>query len=117
HPTRVTGEHMLGNGRPRALHQLVERPFVCLLGAPRLGRGQQRNHASTTTATAAASSCECVIESSIRPAPTRSAKRAVRPLRWTPGFGRPFTSISFQVKYTPEPSALPTASLAAKRPA
>jgi hypothetical protein len=41
----------------------------------------------------------------------------VRPVRYTPGFGRPRISISFHVKYTPEPSALPTASLAAKRPA
>ena len=50
------------------------------------------------TATAAASSRECVIESSIAPAPTRSAHAAVRPLRCTPGFGRPRISISFQVK-------------------
>ena len=48
--------------------------------------------------TAAASSLECVIESSIRPAPTFSAHFSVRPVRWTPGFGRPRTSISFQVK-------------------
>ena len=71
-----------------------------------------------TTATAAASSRECVIESSIWPAPIRvGIPAAVRPLRCTPGFGRPWISISFQVKYTPQPSALPTASLAANRPA
>jgi hypothetical protein len=51
-----------------------------------------------TTATAAASSRECVIDSSIFPAPTFSAHLAVRPERKTPGFGRPRTSISFQVK-------------------
>jgi hypothetical protein len=71
-----------------------------LLGAPRLLRGKQRlqPHASTTTATAAASSREWVIESSIVPAPTFSAHAAVRPVRKTPGFGRPRISISFQVK-------------------
>ena len=38
-------------------------------------------------------------------------------LREGKGFGRPLISISRQVKWTPEPSAFPTASLAAKRPA
>ena len=43
----------------------------------------------------------------------RSGRRAC-----TAGFGRPTISISFQVKRpTPKPSALPTASLPAKRPA
>jgi len=54
--------------------------------------------ASVTTTTAAASSRECVIESSIFPAPTFAAHFAVRPERKTPGFGRPRTSISFHVK-------------------
>jgi hypothetical protein len=30
--------------------------------------------------------------------PTFAAQAAVRPLRYTPGFGRPRTSISFHVK-------------------
>src|SRR5262249_26775520 len=106
-----------------ALHQLLQRARVRLLGDPRLVRGQERleSHLAapsslrrdligrlrrayaaisfgTTTAPAAASSRECVIESSIRTSPSRSAQRAVRPLRWTPGFGRPRTSISFHVK-------------------
>jgi hypothetical protein len=51
-----------------------------------------------TTAIAAASSRECVLDSSIFPAPTLRAHWAVRPERKTPGFGRPRTSISFQVK-------------------
>jgi len=78
---------------------------------------EEPHSASSATATAAASSRECVIESSIRPAPTRSAHWAVLPLRYTPGFGRPRISISFHVKYTPEPSAFPTASFAANLPA
>src|SRR4029077_3660208 len=112
---------VLCDSRARALHQLLQRPLVRLLGAPRLVGGQERLQphvfASRTTATAAASSRECVIESSIFPAPTFSAHAAVRPVRKTPGFGRPRISISFQVKWTPDPSALPTASFAAKRPA
>jgi hypothetical protein len=71
------------------------------LRAARLFRSQKRfqpHSASMTTATAAASSRECVIDSSIFPAPTFSAHLAVRPERKTPGFGRPRTSISFQVK-------------------
>ena len=66
---------------------------------------------------AAASPRECVIERSIAPACIRSAKAFVRPERTTPGFGRPAISISFHVKWTPQPSALPTASLPANRPA
>ena len=57
------------------------------------------------------------MERSIGPAPTRCAHAAVRPESRTPGFGRPAISISFQVKRTPQPSALPTASLPAKRAA
>ena len=92
---------------------------VALLGAAHLGgacRGAQ-SHPSTT-ATACASSRECVIERSIAPAPSASARAATRPERRTDGFGRPTISISFQAKAraTPKPSALPTASLPAKRP-
>ena len=48
----------------------------------------------------------------------RSAHACVRPGSLTPGFGRPTISISFHAKRaTPKPSALPTASLPAKRPA
>ena len=90
----------VGGGRARALHQLLEGALVRLFGAARLVGGEERlqPHAGNATATAAASSRECVIESSIVPAPTFSANAAVRPLRCTPGFGRPRTSISFQVK-------------------
>ena len=106
-------QHELGDCRPGALHQLGQRALVRLLGAPGLGSGQQRlqpehscsggsveptPQAAITTATAAASSREWVIESSISPAPTFAAHCAVRPLRKTPGFGRPRISISFQVK-------------------
>jgi len=49
--------------------------------------------------------------------PTFSAQRSVFPARVTPGFGGPTISISFHVKRTPQPSALPTASLPAKRAA
>ena len=66
---------------------------------------------------AAAISRECVIDRSIAPAWTRSAKAAVRPDNRTPGFGRPTISISFHVNRTPQPSAFPTASLPANRPA
>jgi hypothetical protein len=75
--------------------------LVRFLRAACLVRGEQRlqpHYASTTTATAAASSRECVIESSIFPAPTFAAQVAVRPERKTPGFGRPRISISFHVK-------------------
>jgi hypothetical protein len=49
--------------------------------------------------------------------PTRSAYPAVRPVSVTPGFGGPTISMSFQVNRTPQPSALPTASLPQKRAA
>ena len=51
------------------------------------------------------------------PALTRAAHAAVRPVRLTPGFGRPTISISRHVNGTPNPSALPTASLPANRAA
>jgi len=60
---------------------------------------------------------ECVIERSMVPASTRPAQTAVRPLSETPGLGLPAISISRQVKGTPKPSALPTASFPAKRAA
>ena len=95
-----SAQHEVGDGRSGALHQLLEGALVRLLGAPRLVGGEERlqPHAGKATATAAASSRECVIESSIVPAPTFSAHAAVRPLRYTPGFGRPRISISFHVK-------------------
>ena len=72
-----------------------------------------------TTATAEASSRECVIERSIAPASTRSAQAATRPESRTEGFGRPAISMSFHAnaRATPKPSAFPTASLPANRPA
>ena len=72
-----------------------------------------------TTHTADASSREWVIDRSIAPAPTRSAHAATLPESRTDGFGRPAISMSFQAKAraTPNPSAFPTASLPAKRPA
>src|SRR6202035_4296789 len=54
---------------PGALHQRLERPFVRRLRAAGLLGRQERleAHAESTTATAAASSHECVIDSSICP--------------------------------------------------
>ena len=97
---REPAEDELRSRGTRPLHQLLHGALVCLLGAPRLVGGEKRlqPHAGSATATAAASSRECVIESSIEAAPMRSANAAVRPLRCTPGFGRPRTSISFHVK-------------------
>ncbi len=99
-PARKAAQHQLGDRGTRTCHQVVEGAWMGLLGAARLLGGEERQepHRSTTTATAAASSRECVMESSIEPAPTCSAHAAVRPVRWTPGFGRPRISISFQVK-------------------
>ena len=59
---REAPEHDLRHRGAGALHQLLHRAGVRLLRAPRLLRRQQRlqPHASTTTATAAASSRECV---------------------------------------------------------
>ena len=57
------------------------------------------------------------MDRSIAPARTRSANAAVRPVSRTAGFGRPTISTSLHVKRTPHPSALPTASLPAKRAA
>src|SRR5690349_11230748 len=70
--------------------------------------GERTAHASCTMATAAAIPLEWVIERSMPPALTRAAQAAVRPVRLTPGFGRPTISISRQVNGTPNPSALPT---------
>ena len=83
HPAGKAAKHDVGHGRARALHQLGKRPRMRGLGHAGLVGRQERlePHASTTTATAAASSRECVIESSIRPAPTFSAQAAVRPER------------------------------------
>ncbi len=74
---------------------------------------------ASTTQTAVASSRECVIDRSIAPAPTRPACAAMRPESDTDGLGRPAISISCQAqsRATPNPSALPTASLPAKRAA
>src|SRR5205807_5133419 len=95
---------------------------VALLGGAHLVRRVERlkhQHYSSTTATALASSRECVIDRSIAPAPISCAQRATRPLRLTDGFGRPAISTSrhANARATPKPSALPTASLPAKRPA
>ena len=100
HAAGVLAEDEVGGGRPGPLHQLLEGALMRFFGATRLVGGEERlqPHAGNATAIAAASSRECVIESSIVPAPTRSANAAVRPLRCTPGFGRPRTSISFHVK-------------------
>ena len=73
--------------------------------------------ASSTTATAPAMPLECVIERSIAPAWTRSANSATLPESVTRGFGRPAISMSRHMNSTPQPSALPTASLPAKRAA
>ena len=97
-PREALGDQ-IGHGGARPLHQLVERAGVSLLGPPGLlCREERLHHSVITTATAAASSRECVIESSMRPAPIRSATCAVRPLSSTPGFGRPRISISRHVK-------------------
>ena len=70
-----------------------------------------------TTQAAPAIVWEWVSETSISRMPTRSAYPAVRPVSVTPGFGGPTISMSFQVNRTPQPSALPTASLPQKRAA
>jgi hypothetical protein len=59
------------------------------------------------------------MERSICPTPTLAARAATRPESLTEGFGRPTTSTSCHAhaRATPKPSALPTASFAAKRPA
>src|SRR4029077_10536797 len=78
-----------------------------------------RDHVSFpwTSATAPAMPLEWVIERSATVSPRFSAKASVRPERVTEGFGRPTISISRHEKSTPHPSALPTASLPAKRAA
>src|SRR5207249_9236977 len=109
----------VGDGATRPFHHRVH--VVALLGGAHLVRRVERleHQASLTTATALASSRECVIDRSIAPAPTPSAHSASRPLRRTDGFGRPAISISRQAnaRATPNPSALPTASLPANLPA
>src|SRR5581483_163440 len=124
--TGIRAHRLPRDRRASALHQLrhgVRVAGVAGLDRPHLVGGVERlvhpAHArrGTTTATAAASSREWVMERSIAPASTWSAQAAVRPERRTDGFGRPAISISFQVKRTPQPSALPTASLPAKRAA
>ena len=59
------------------------------------------------------------MERSICPTPTLAARAATRPESRTDGLGRPTTSTSChaQARATPNPSAFPTASFAAKRPA
>jgi hypothetical protein len=59
------------------------------------------------------------MERSIAPAPTRSAQAESRPESRTEGFGRPTISMSCHAnaRATPKPSAFPTASLPANRPA
>src|SRR6185437_4806572 len=99
-------------------HEVERLARVGRLRRAHLGGGVERlelAHGSATTAIAAASSFECVIERSISPALTRSPHAFVQPESCTPGFGRPAISISRQVKWTPQPSALPIASLPAKR--
>ncbi len=78
-----------------------------------------RAQPSLAIATACASSRECVIERSTEPTPSAAARSARRPESRTAGFGRPTISISCHAnaRATPKPSALPTASLPAKRPA
>src|SRR5205807_6065167 len=103
-----------------ALHELLD--VVARLGSARLvGRVERLEHhtRSSTTATAFASSRECDIDRSIAPAFVFSAHARTRPESRTLGFGRPTISMSFHAnaRATPIPSALPTASLPAKRPA
>ncbi len=81
------------------------------------GGAASGSSSSSTAQIAQARPFECVIDRSIRPARTRPAKAFVLPERRTSGFGRPAISISRQVKRTPQPSALPTASLPANRAA
>ena len=82
------------------------------------GRGRRwSGEARSATAVAAATVCECVSETSSSRIPMRSANASVFPASVTPGFGGPTISISFHVKRTPQPSALPTASLPQKRAA
>ena len=110
---------LLRDGRARALHHRVD--VVARLGGAHLLGGVERLELShrTATATACASSRECVIERSTEPTPSAAARSASRPESRTAGFGRPTISISFHAnaRATPKPSALPTASLPAKRPA
>src|SRR5262249_57229079 len=103
---------------PGALHQ-PRHVVACLDGAHLVRRVKRLEHQSLTIATAFASSRECDIDRSIAPAFVFSAHARTRPDSRTVGFGRPTISMSFQAKAraTPNPSAFPTASLPAKRPA
>ena len=104
--------------RPRAASSRRRRDPPRRRASPPRSRAA-RAQPSEATATACASSRECVIERSTEPTPSAAARSASRPERRTAGFGRPAISISCQAKAraTPKPSALPTASLPAKRPA
>src|SRR5262249_45644166 len=106
---------LLGDRAPGARHQLVH--VVARLGGLHLLGRVELREAHSITQTAWASSRDCGIESSTRPAPPRSAPPLVQPLSLTRGVGRPAISISRHVNRRPEPSALPTASLPAKRAA
>ena len=126
-------DRLRGDGGARAFHQLAGRLRVAgvpLLGGAHLRGGEERlvhrgqgrgrrwsGEARSATAVAAATVCECVSETSSSRIPTRSANASVFPASVTPGFGGPTISISFHVKRTPQPSALPTASLPQKRAA
>src|SRR4029077_1363708 len=74
-------------------------------------RARDHADASCTSATAPATPREWLIERSATVSPRRSADASVRPESLTAGWGRPTISISRQEKSTPQPSALPTASL------
>ena len=120
HPAREPLQHDVGHRPPGPLHQLVERAAVRLLGLPRLrgaraaaagpsprphGRDRRRQRARVGDRDLDLGGVE------LERAPR------VQPLRTTLGFPGPEISISRQVNGTPVPSALPTASLAANRPA
>ena len=95
-PEPPEAKDLVGGCEARALHEhrardaeLADGPGV---DRPHLVGGVEREraaHASCTMATAAAIPLECVMERSMPPALTRAAHAAVRPVRLTPGFGRP----------------------------
>src|SRR5206468_1884350 len=115
---RVVAGDDFGDGAAGTFHHRGD--VVARLRRLHLVRGVERlEPRHSTTATAVASSRECDIERSIAPAPARSAHARTRPDRRTAGFGLPAISTSRHAKAraTPNPSAFPTASLAAKRAA
>ena len=127
-PRRRVREHRLARDRrPRPLHQLGDRVGVVRDTAPRprasprrcraARSGSAHRRAGSRRRSPPRSRASASSRGRSAPAWTRSANAAVRPERRTPGFGRPTISISFHVKRTPQPSALPTASLPAKRAA